>query len=291
MTLHGFLNINKPAGLTSHDVVARVRRIAGHSARVGHAGTLDPMATGVLPVALGHATRLIEYLTDARKGYVGLVRLGVTTTTDDAAGEVLATRPVPPLDDAAIEAAIASLRGDILQIPPAYAALHYQGRRLYDLARAGAAPELPPRPVVIYRFDWERAGPDTLRIVVECGKGAYIRSLARDIGAALGCGAHLAALRRTFVGPFHLDTALALDILSADPANLVAALLPPETAVAGWPAVTLDAGQARRVANGLPVDLPALDGEWARAHGPDGALLAVLRRSGDHWRPEKVFFP
>lgn len=289
MTLHGLLNIDKPAGPTSHDVVARVRRMAGRSTRVGHAGTLDPMATGVLPVALGHATRLIEYLADARKGYVGLVRLGATTATDDAEGEVLATCPVPPLDDAAIEAAVAPLRGAILQIPPAYAALHYQGRRLYDLARAGAAPELPPRPVVIYRLDWERAGPDTLRIVVECGKGAYIRSLARDIGAALGCGAHLAALRRTFVGPFHLDTALSLDTLGADPANLVAALLPPETAIADWPAVTLDAEKARRVANGMPVDLPALDGERARAHGPDGALLAVLRRSGDHWRPEKVF--
>ncbi len=289
MTLHGYLNIDKPAGPTSHDIVARVRRLAGRSTRVGHAGTLDPMATGVLPVALGHATRLIEYLADARKGYVGLVRLGVTTATDDAEGEVLATRPVPPLDDAAIEAAVTPLRGAILQVPPAYAALHYQGRRLYDLARAGAAPELPPRTVVIYRLDWEHAGPDTLRIVVECGKGTYIRSLARDIGAALGCGAHLAALRRTFVGPFHLDTALPLDTLGGDPAQLAAALLPLETAIAGWPAITLDAEQARRVANGMPVDLPALGGERARAYGPDGALLAVLRRSGDHWRPEKVF--
>ncbi len=289
MTLHGFLNINKPAGLTSHDVVARVRRLAGRSARVGHAGTLDPLATGVLPVALGHATRLIEYLAEARKGYVGLVRLGVTTATDDAEGAVLATRPLPPLDDAAIEAAVAPLRGAIQQIPPAYAALHYQGRRLYDLARAGAAPDMPPRPVVIYRLDWERAGPDTLRIVVECGKGAYIRSLARDIGAALGCGGHLAALQRTFVGPFHLATAIPLETLSADPAELAAALLPPETAVADWPVVQLDADQARRVANGMPVRLPALRGDRARAHGPDGALLAVLRYTGDDWQPEKVF--
>ncbi|MGQ9925476.1 MAG: tRNA pseudouridine(55) synthase TruB [Chloroflexaceae bacterium] len=289
MILHGFLNIDKPAGLTSHDVVARIRRLAGRSARVGHAGTLDPMATGVLPVALGHATRLIEYLAGAHKGYVGLVRLGVTTTTDDGEGEVLATRPVPPLDAAAIEAAVARLRGDILQIPPAYAALHYQGRRLYELARAGVPPQLPPRPVVIYRLDWERAGPDMLRIVVECGKGAYMRSLARDIGAALGCGAHLATLRRTFVGPFHLDTALPLDTLGAGLEQLVAALLPPETAIADWPAVTLDATQARRVTNGMPVYLPALSSEWARAHSPDGALLAVLRHTGDHWRPEKVF--
>lgn len=289
MTLHGFLNIHKPAGPTSHDVVARIRRLAGRSARVGHAGTLDPLATGVLPVALGHATRLIEYLAGARKGYVGLVRLGVTTATDDAEGAVLATCPLPSLDDAAIEAAVAPLRGAIQQIPPAYAALHYQGRRLYDLARAGVAPDLPPRPVVIYRLDWERTGPDMLRIVVECGKGAYIRSLARDIGAALGCGGHLAALQRTFVGPFHLATAIPPDVLSADPAQLAAALLPPETAIADWPAAQLDADQARRVAHGLPVRLPALHGERARAHSPDGALLAVLRHTGDHWQPEKVF--
>lgn len=287
--MNGFLNINKPAGLTSHDVVARVRRLAGRGVKVGHAGTLDPAATGVLPVALGHATRLIEHLADARKGYLGHLRLGVVTATDDAEGEVLAETPVPALTDAQVEAAVAPLRGEILQVPPMYSALHHQGRRLYELARAGQTVELAPRPVVVHSLTWAWDGPDTLRLEVVCGKGTYIRSLARDIGAALGCGAHLAALRRTFVGPFGLDTAVALDALLAEPARLPALLLPPETAVADWPATQLDEEGARLARNGMPLTLPGLAGERARAHAPGGALLALLRHDGERWRPEKVF--
>jgi tRNA pseudouridine55 synthase len=289
MNVQGFLNINKPAGLTSHDVVARVRRLVGRGVKVGHAGTLDPAATGVLPVALGGATRLIEYLAAARKGYRGLVRLGVTTATDDAEGEVLAVRELPALSDAQIEAAVAPLRGTIMQVPPMYAALHHEGRRLYELAREGKTVDLAPRPVLVERLDWQREQVDLLRLEVECGKGTYIRSLARDIGAALGCGAHLAALIRTFVGPFRLDAAVGLDELQADPARLAAALLPPEVAVADWPAVQLDAAAARRAANGMALSLPELPGDRARAHGPDGALLALLRREGADWQPEKVF--
>lgn len=291
MSVQGFLNINKPAGLTSHDVVARVRRLVGRGVKVGHAGTLDPAATGVLPVALGGATRLVEYLTEARKGYCGLVRLGVTTATDDAEGEVLEVRPLPALSDAQIEAAVAPLRGAIMQIPPMYAALHHEGRRLYELAREGKTIDLPPRPVLVERLDWRREQAELISIAVACGKGTYIRSLARDIGAALGCGAHLAALTRTFVGPFQLEAAVELDELQADPERLAAALLPPEVALTDWPAVHLDAAAARRAANGMALSLPALAGERARAHGPDGALLALLRREGDHWQPEKVFRP
>lgn len=287
--MNGFLNINKPAGLTSHDVVARVRRLAGRGVKVGHAGTLDPAATGVLPVALGHATRLIEHLADARKGYLGHLRLGVVTATDDAEGEVLAETPVPALTDAQVEAAVAPLRGEILQVPPMYSALHHQGRRLYELARAGQTVELAPRPVVVHSLTWAWDGPDTLRLEVVCGKGTYIRSLARDIGAALGCGAHLAALRRTFVGPFGPDSAVALDALLAEPARLPALLLPPEMAVADWPAAQLDDEGARLARNGMPLTLPGLAGERARAHAPGGALLALLRRDGERWRPEKVF--
>jgi tRNA pseudouridine55 synthase len=294
--MQGFLNINKPAGLTSHDVVARVRRLAGKGVKVGHAGTLDPAATGVLPVALGQATRLIEHLADARKGYGGLVRLGVTTATDDAEGEVIASAPLPPLTDEQVEAAVAPLRGAIMQTPPIYSALHHEGKRLYELARAGQQVELAPRPITIHRLDWAWAGPDTLSIEVECGKGAYIRSLARDIGAALGCGAHLAALERTFVGPFALADATALDELLAEPGRLPGLLLPPETAVLGWPVLTLHAEDARRVRNGLPVSLAEAGGPQdeaqplrARAHGPDGGLLALMRRDGELWRPEKVF--
>jgi tRNA pseudouridine55 synthase len=289
--MHGFLAIDKPAGLTSHDVVARVRRLAGRGVKVGHAGTLDPAATGVLPVALGSATRLIEYVSDGRKGYVGEVRLGTTTATDDAEGEVLAVSPVPELDDERIEAAVAPLRGEILQVPPIYSALHHEGQRLYELARAGRTVDLPARPVTVEHLTWERLSAETLRIQVTCGKGTYIRSLARDIGAALGCGAHLAALRRTFVGPFGLDSAVALDKLMAEPARLPALLLPPETAVADWPVVPLDDEGTRRIRNGMPVSAPGIGDDRARAHAPGGALLALLRRDGELWRPEKVFHP
>ncbi len=287
--MHGFLNIDKPAGMTSHDVVARVRRLVGRGVKVGHAGTLDPAATGVLPVALGHATRLIEYLGDVRKGYRGLVRLGVITRTDDAEGEVVTTAPVPPLSPELIADAVSSLRGAIMQVPPMYSALHHQGQRLYDLARAGKTLELEARPVQIDALVWELAGPDSLRINVICGKGTYIRALARDIGAALGCGAHLAALQRTFVGPFLLGDAVALADLQADPGRLALALIPPEAALAGWPTVRLDAEGAQRARNGLPVALDDTPGDHAYAYDEAGTLLAVLRREGEAWRPEKVF--
>ena len=286
--MHGFLNLNKPAGLTSHDVVVRVRRLVGRKVKVGHAGTLDPAATGVLPVALGHATRLIEYLTEARKGYQGLVRLGVATTTDDAEGEALATYTVPPLTDAQIEAALAPMRGAIMQVPPMYSALHHDGQRLYDLARAGQTVELDPRPVMVYALTWARVADDALLLTVECGKGTYIRALARDLGTTLGCGAHLAALERTFVGSVRTTDALPLDALLADPARLPGALLPPETAVADWPVVHLDAEAAHRISNGLAVQL-CIESERVRAHGPSGTLLALLHREATGWHPEKVF--
>lgn len=283
-----FLNIAKPIGLTSHDVVAQVRRLVGRGVKVGHAGTLDPAASGVLPVALGTATRLIEYLGEVQKGYRGLVQLGVTTTTDDVEGEPVETQAVPALDDATVEAAIAALRGPIMQVPPMYAALHHEGRRLYELAREGVILDLPARPVIIHELSWRWYSPTQLELHVVCGKGTYIRSLARDVGLALGCGGHLAALERTFVGPFTLATAVPLESLRDDPERLTAALLPPEIAVADWPVAALEAEAVTRVRNGLPLDLPDLVGERARAHGPDGTLLALLQREGEQWRPVKV---
>ncbi|MEI6776827.1 MAG: tRNA pseudouridine(55) synthase TruB [Chloroflexales bacterium] len=282
------MNIDKPAGMTSHDVVARVRRLTGRGVKVGHAGTLDPAATGVLPIALGHATRLIEYLSDVRKGYYGRVRLGVVTSTDDAEGEVISTATVPPLTPELIEAAVAPLRGAILQVPPMYSALHHQGQRLYDLARAGKTVEREARPVQIDALEWDLGSPDELLITVMCGKGTYIRALAREIGASLGCGAHLAALRRIFVGPFLLNGAVPLADLQANPSRLPLALIPPDVALAGWPTVQLDAENSRRVRNGLPVVL-TISGEHVRAYDEAGVLLAVLRREGDAWRPDKVF--
>jgi tRNA pseudouridine55 synthase len=312
--MHGFLNIDKPAGMTSHDVVARVRRLARQK-RVGHAGTLDPAATGVLVVALGAATRLIEYVQEATsKRYTATVELGTTTATDDAEGEVLTTSPVPALDRAAIELALDQFRGPIMQVPPMYSALHHQGQRLHELARAGVVLDLPARPVTIERL--ELLAWDTPRLVLDmtCSKGTYVRALARDLGAALGCGAHLAALRRTAVGTFVIDDAVPLDVLvgqsedketgrqgdkeaktdlvsqSSDlPVSLSQVLLPPEQAVADWPVIQLDEAAARLVRNGMPLVLEAVAGERARAHAPDGQLLALLARSGAQWRPDKVF--
>lgn len=308
--MHGFLNIDKPAGLTSHDVVARVRRLAGQR-RVGHAGTLDPAATGVLIVALGGATRLIEYVQDeTSKRYLATVRLGVTTTTDDAEGEPVETRPVPALERVDIETAIGRFVGLIQQVPPMYSALHHEGRRLHELARRGVQIDLPARTVHVERIDLLSWESQLLTLDVLCGKGTYIRSLARDLGAALGCGGHLAALRRTAVGSFRVGDAVHLDTLTSwqgdkgaaaysgrpeptvPPAHLVTlseALLPPETAVADWPRVDLGEEQARRARNGLALDLPDPGGTRARAHAPDGTLLALLTRSGGRWHPEKVF--
>jgi tRNA pseudouridine55 synthase len=287
--MHGFLNIDKPAGPTSHDVVARVRRLARQK-RVGHAGTLDPAATGVLVVALGAATRLIEYVQDATaKRYHAVVRLGITTTTDDAEGEVMNTRPVSPFDRPALEAALAAFRGSIMQTPPVYSALHHDGRRLHELAREGVVVERAARPVTIERLELLDWTPPLLTLDILCGKGTYIRALARDLGEALGCGAHLQALRRTAVGTFLIEEATPLAAFEADPTIIMSCLLPPERAVADWPAIELDGAEARQIKNGQPIARADVAGPRARAYSPDGALLALLRRDGERWKPEKVF--
>ncbi|MFQ3681579.1 tRNA pseudouridine(55) synthase TruB [Roseiflexus sp.] len=292
--MHGFLNIDKPSGITSHDVVARIRRLSGQR-RVGHAGTLDPAATGVLVVALGGATRLIEYVQrQTLKRYLATVHLGVTTTTDDADGEIVAQRPTPPLDAATIEQALAPLRGTIWQTPPMYAALHHQGRRLYELARAGVMVDMPPRQVEVERLELVRYDPPLAILDVVCGSGTYIRALARDLGVALGCGAHLAALRRTAVGAFRIEDAVPLRALEEETQPDVRAvlrrrLMPPEVAVADWHVLHLDEERARRIRRGLPIPAPPDAAAQARAHAPDGALLALLRYDGSHWRPIKVF--
>lgn len=286
--IHGFVIIDKPAGITSHDVVAKLRRVAQQK-RVGHAGTLDPAATGVLVTALGNATRLIEYVQDATsKRYLAEVRLGVTTSTDDAEGETLATSPVPVLDDAALEQVLGAFRGPIEQVPPMYSALHHQGRRLHELAREGITVERAARPVMIERLELLARTPETLTLDVLCSKGTYIRSLARDIGAALGCGAHLAGLRRTAVGEFTLDDAHPLAGLADGNLPLAQVLLPAERAVLDWPAARVDAETARRVRNGLPVALDVA-GERARIHAPGGELLALAHRADELWQPNKVF--
>ena len=299
---HGFLIIDKPAGITSHDVVARIRRISGQR-QVGHAGTLDPAATGVLVVALGGATRLIEYVQDeTAKRYLATVALGVVTTTDDAEGSIMHQAAVPDFGRNELEALLAQFQGDILQIPPMYSALHHDGKRMYELARAGQQIERAPRPVHIERIELVGWQASLLNLDIVCGKGTYIRSLARDIGEAAGCGAHLQALRRTAVGAFTLDDAVALDQLGSErvparaphmPAVMLAqAVRAPEIAVLHWPQVILDDIQLGRVRNGQLLDLPELDRQGAtraRAHDASAVLAAVLERREAGWHPAKVF--
>ena len=286
--LHGFLNIDKPAGLTSHDIVASLRRLAGQK-RIGHGGTLDPAATGVLPVALGEATRLLDYLVEGRKRYAAVITLGVVTTTDDAEGEVVKQQPVPVLHEADIAAVLRTFTGAIRQVPPMYSAIQVGGRRLYDLARQGVQLELAPRQVEIDAIQLLAWQPPLLAVDVVCGKGTYIRALARDLGEQLGCGGHLQSLRRTAVGSLCLDTAVSLDALLDAPASLAAHLLPPDVAIAHLPRIDLDEVAAERIRHGLAIETSSPAADVVRAHAPDGRLLALLRYDNGVWRPSKVF--
>jgi tRNA pseudouridine55 synthase len=290
--LDGFLVIDKPPGWTSHDVVAKVRRAAGGKAapRVGHAGTLDPIATGVLVVCLGAATRLSEWATADDKRYLAEVRLGIETDTYDADGTVVAERPVA-VSAERVEAALADLRGTIEQLPPAHSAIKVGGRRLYDLARRGEAVDVPARTVTIHELTLLDLEGPRLRLDVRCSKGTYVRSLAHDLGRRLGCGAHLSGLRRTASGPFTLAQAHRLDeAVAALQAGQGARLaLPLETAVADFARVDVGGAAAARLRQGQPVEGPtAAGGSLGRAHGPDGRLIAVVEHRGGLWWPKKV---
>jgi tRNA pseudouridine55 synthase len=265
----GLVIVDKPSGMTSHDVVARVRRLAG-TRRVGHAGTLDPMATGVLVVGVEKATRLLGYLTLTEKTYVATIRLGQSTSTDDAEGAPTGGSPATDIAPGALDAEIAELTGDIWQVPPGVSAIKVNGQRAYKLTRAGAAPELAARPVTVYEFSVNsvREAGDFLDVdaVIRCSSGTYIRALARDLGAALGTGGHLTALRRTAVGPYRLDQAHTLQDLPAPPSTEAAshvarpiAWITPlaEAAAAAFPRFDLTADEARRLAQGARLPLPS----------------------------------
>lgn len=296
--INGVLNIFKPAGITSHDVVAKVRRIL-HERRVGHAGTLDPAAIGVLPVCVGQATRLVEYLTDARKIYCAEVQLGITTDTYDREGRVTAQVPVPNFSRTELEQAVETLRGPIMQLPPIYSAIKVGGKPLYKAAREGTADaiELKPRPVVIYQLDITRIDATRLRLWVECSKGTYIRSLVYDLGQKLGCGAFMHDLVRVQSGPFHLKDAISLEQLERDGAKL---LQPLDLIIDDWPAWVLDEASVERLRQGrdfapsrtvgfstTPVENS--DFPFRRAYDRQGRLVALLERSGEEWHPAKVF--
>jgi tRNA pseudouridine55 synthase len=289
----GLVIVDKPGGLTSHDVVARIRRLAG-TRRVGHAGTLDPMATGVLVVGVEKATRLLGYLTLTEKRYDATIRLGQSTTTDDAEGEVTFTASAKDVSAETISKAIAELTGEIQQVPPAVSAIKVDGQRAYKLTRAGAAPELKSRPVTVYEFtvtDIRPVGDDDLTEVdatVRCSSGTYIRALARDLGDKLGTGGHLTALRRTQVGGYGLDTAKTLDQL----AERFEVMPLAQAAAAAFPRRDLSADEARRVAHGgrLPVGPPGTGTPSpTAAFAPDGSLVALLAEQDGQARPLAVF--
>jgi tRNA pseudouridine55 synthase len=290
MTTSGLTVVDKPAGLTSHDVVARMRRIA-ETRRVGHAGTLDPMATGVLVLGVEKATRLLHHLVLADKAYTATIRLGQATSTDDAEGESLSGASTRTLAEHAVHAAMTTLTGDIEQVPSAVSAIKVAGRRAYARARAGEAVELAARPVTVRRFEaigFRRPAPDLLDVdvEVECSSGTYVRALARDLGVALGVGGHLTALRRTRVGPFTLAQARTLDELVqlSDPVTM-----PLAAAVrAALPVREITAADARELSFGRTLPAVGIGGTYG-AFAPDGAVVALLTEQADDARPVLVF--
>lgn len=297
--LAGILNVDKPPGVTSHDVVDTVRRLAGQR-KVGHAGTLDPMATGVLLVCLGKATRVAEYLMQGRKRYRATIVLGATTDTYDAEGQITSTSDDTEFTKAEVEAALATFVGSIEQVPPMYSAIKREGQPLYRLARQGKTVERSPRPVQIDAIDLLAWTPPSLSIDVTCSPGTYVRSLAHDLGQCLGSGAYLSSLVRLASGRFTIEDATSLDRLSEafEHGQEDRYLLAPDEAFFDWPAVILGEEAARKLVHGQAIDLepPARegdDGAMARAYGPEGDFLAIVvyDLASALWRPKKVFAP
>lgn len=298
--LAGILNVNKPAGMTSHDVVAAIRR-AAQIRRVGHAGTLDPLATGVLPVCLDQATRVSRYLVASDKVYRAHIRLGQTTDTDDAEGQVTRQQPPPAhLDAAAIEEALAGFVGQIDQLPPRYAAIKRDGVPLYRLARQGLDPQPTPRQVVVHAISllaWHN--PD-LTVEVHCGPGTYVRALARDLGEQLGCGGHLVGLVRLRSGAFSLETATDLDrilhrLQSPEEPDVADILWPVDAALTGLVPMAVDAETEERLRHGQQVAGPPPQPDESqpalrRVYAADGTLVAIARYDPDTglWQPETV---
>jgi len=291
--LNGFLNINKPLGLTSHDVVAKIRRKARQTTatkKVGHAGTLDPAATGVLVICLGRATRLSEYAMRSTKQYRATVRLGIVTNSYDAEGEIIREMDASHITQADVERVLPQFTGDIHQIPPMHSAIKQGGKKLYELARQGETVQREPRHITIHQLTIAGWDAPSFVLDVSCSSGTYIRSLAYDIGEALGVGAHLAGLIRTRSGGFRVEDSLELDTLLQDDVDLSSHVLPPRTALSDWSVVPVKDGQIQAIIQGqrIPVS-EGIDSDDAIAVEPGGHLLAILERRGAEWKPHKVF--
>ncbi|RNF98624.1 tRNA pseudouridine(55) synthase TruB [Streptomyces botrytidirepellens] len=292
----GLVIVDKPAGFTSHDVVAKMRRFAG-TRRVGHAGTLDPMATGVLVIGVEKATRLLGHLALTEKEYTATIRLGQTTVTDDAEGEITSSGGAAGTVLSAVEAGIGELTGDIQQVPSKVSAIKIDGKRSYTRAREGEDFEIPARPVTVSSFVLHEAREAKaedgtpvldLDVTVVCSSGTYIRALARDLGAGLGTGGHLTALRRTRVGPYGLEAARTLERLEESLQIMPIA----EAAAAAFPRWDVDAHQARLLGNGVRIDMPPREGAAAgpvAVFGPEGRFLALVEESKGRAKSLAVF--
>ena len=271
--MNGIVIVDKPQGWTSQDVTARLRRVYG-TRRIGHGGTLDPMATGVLPVFVDRATRGVEFFEHAEKTYETVLRLGLTTDTEDTSGAVLTEREVN-VTQAQLEAALEQFRGEIMQVPPMYSALKINGQKLVDLARKGKTVERQPRPITIHELTLLGVEPEGIRLRVRCSKGTYIRTLCKDIGEALGCGGCMAALRRVQAGEYTIEEAVPLQTLldSEDPGQY---LRPVDSMFRNHPAVTLTANQEKRCRNGNAFSIQLPDGTY-RAYSQVGEFLMLAK--------------
>lgn len=299
MTISGILNVNKPHGLTSHRIVDLVRKGSG-VAKVGHAGTLDPLATGVLVVLLGRAARVSEYVMALPKVYRSQVTLGQATTTFDAEGDVTSTAPVE-VSEEGVRTVLASYIGEIQQTPPPFSATKIRGERAYRLARQGREVALAPRPARVYRIELLGFEPPTIEIEVECGKGTYIRSLAHDIGQALACGAHVSSLTRTRVGPFDVESAVDIASLESSLAHgtWTDHMQPTDMGLAHLPALTVLIEDEKDLRHGQAVEIERTstaaepdisDGLLARGYAEDGSLIGILtyEAATHRWRPRKI---
>lgn len=287
LKVDGVILLDKPVGISSNAALQRVRRLF-NAAKGGHTGTLDPLASGLLPVCLGEATKFSQVLIDADKAYEAEVRLGVRTSTGDAEGKVLETRPVnASLGD--LLAACARLVGEVEQVPPMYSAVKVAGRPLYDYARAGMTIERCPRRVRIKGIDVLGLEANSARIALSCSKGTYVRVLAEDIGTLLGCGAHVASLRRTRIGRFFVEESVGLGQIAENPLTAVRYLRPIDYLIADWPIVSLDEQAAGRFAHGQTIRLPlALADGPVRVYGSDARFLGAANHHGGYLYPRRL---
>lgn len=293
----GIISVDKPYGVTSMDVVRRIKRASGIK-RIGHGGTLDPIATGVIPICIGQATRMMEYLIDSSKEYRGVVELGISTDTYDSEGKVTQATECANMEPSQVETALELFRGQINQVPPMYSALKKDGKRLYELARQGIEVQRDPRPVTVYDIELADWAPPLATVRVQCGRGFYMRSLAHDLGQVLGCGGHLQSLIRERSGPFKLHEAVSLHELEVAFHNgtWTSHLHSPDSVLVGMPAIIAGRQSQELIRNGRPIPVGTLnlcssEIDRCRAYTADGRFIAIMRFEAPlrQWKPEKVF--